>query len=281
MLDQSDDFVKASGKLAVICYREDIETALRTPDFAGFQLLDMQDFPGQGTAPVGILNVFMESKGLITPEKWSQFCCEVVPLLEMSKYTWTNDEKFAANIEIAHYGKDDMNNAEVSWKLINENGELYKSGKFQPTNIAQGSVVDIGEISFALNSIDQAEKLKIVISLEGTKYQNEYPIWVYPKSIDTSIPEGILVSELLDSKTIKHLENGGKAIIIPKHDKLTHCINGAFQTDFWCYPMFARAAINRGIEPAPGSLGFTCDPDFPLLEHFPTEFHSNCNGGIL
>jgi len=62
MLDQADDFVKASGKLAVICYREDIEAALRTPDFAGIQLLDIQDFPGQGTALVGILNDFMESK---------------------------------------------------------------------------------------------------------------------------------------------------------------------------------------------------------------------------
>ena len=84
-----------------------------------------------------------------------------------------------------------------------------------------------------------------------------------------------MVSGRLDSKTIAHLESGGKAIIIPEHDKLTHCIQGAFQTDFWCYPMFARAAINRGIEPAPGSLGFICDPASPLFAHFPTEFHSN------
>ena len=195
MLDQADDFVQASGKLAVICYREDIEAALRTPDFAGFQLLDIQDFPGQGTALVGILNDFMESKGLITPEKWSQFCCEVVPLLKMSKYTWTNDEEFRGNIEIAHYGKEDFKDAEVSWKLVNSKGELMSEGIFTQVNIARGGVADIGEISFALNTIEKAEKLKIVISLEGTKYKNEYDIWVYPKSIDTSIPEGILVSE--------------------------------------------------------------------------------------
>ena len=84
-----------------------------------------------------------------------------------------------------------------------------------------------------------------------------------------------MVSERLDTKTIKYLENGGRAIIIPEQDKLTHCIDGAFQTDYWCYPMFARAAINQGIKPAPGSLGFICDPDSPLLEYFPTEFHSN------
>ncbi len=275
MLDQADDFVKASGKLAVICYREDIEAALRTPDFAGIQLLDIQDFPGQGTALVGILNDFMESKGLVTPEKWSQFCSEVVPLLKMSKYTWTNDEEFHGEIAIAHYGKEDFKDARVSWKLANSEGELMSEGIFTEENIARGGVVNIGEFSFALNTVEKAEKLNIIISLEGTKYKNEYDIWVYPKAVDTSVPEGILVSDKFDSKTRKHLQKGGKAIIIPDHNKLTHCIKGAFQTDFWCYPMFARGAIKRGFEPAPGSLGFICDPDSPLLAQFPTEFHSN------
>ena len=81
MLDLSHDFMRASGALAAICQREDIEAALRTPGFGGFQWLDIQDFPGQGTALVGMLNVFMESKGITTPEKWRQFCCETVPLL--------------------------------------------------------------------------------------------------------------------------------------------------------------------------------------------------------
>jgi hypothetical protein len=275
MLDQSDDFVKASGKLAVICYREDIEAALRTPDFAGFQLLDLQDFPGQGTALVGILNDFMEPKGLITPEKWRQFCSEVVPLLKMEKYTWTNNEKFSGKIEIAQYGKDDFKNAEVRWEVINGEGKKISEGKFIRPVLIRGKVNDIGEISFPLTEIKEAEKLQIAITIGGTSFKNEYDIWVYPDSINTSVPTGILVSETLDPKTQRHLENGGKAIIIPDHKKLTNCIKGAFQTDYWCYPMFARAAISRGIEPAPGSLGFLCNPDSPLFEHFPTEFHSN------
>ncbi len=275
MLDQSDAFVKASGKLAIICYREEIEAALRTPDFAGIQLLDLQDFPGQGTALVGILNAFMEPKGLIAPEKWREFCSEVVPLLKMSKYTWTNDEQFTANIEIAHYGRDDFNNAAVSWKIVDNGGKLYGEGKLTKATIAQGGVVPIGEISLALNSIKKAENLKVSIAIEDTEYKNEYDIWIYPKSVDISIPEGVMVSERLDSKTIEHLENGGKAIIMPEQEKLTHSIRGAFQTDYWCYPMFARGAIKRGLEPAPGSLGFICDPESPLFENFPTEFHSN------
>ena len=275
LLDQADDFVKASGKLAVICYREDIEAALRTPDFGGFQLLDIQDFPGQGTALVGILNDFMEPKGFITPEEWSRFCSEVVPLLKMEKYTWTNDEQFSGDIEIAHYGKDDFMDAAVSWKVLNNKGESLSTGTLVKAKIERGGVAEVGEISFSFDKIVKAEKLQIVIEIEGTKYENVYDIWVYPNSVDTTIPEGILVSEGLDSKTIAHLEKGGKAIIIPDHDKLTHCIGGAFQPDFWCYPMFARAAKTNGIEPAPGSLGFICDPESPLFTHFPTEFHSN------
>jgi hypothetical protein len=275
MLDQADDFVQASGKLAVICYREDIEAALRTPDFAGFQLLDIQDFPGQGTAPVGILNVFMESKGLVSPEKWSQFCCEVVPLLKMKKYTWTNNELFTGIIEIAHYGKDGFINAELNWKLVNSKGELYNDGKFTDVDIERGGLTKIGEISLPLNRIEKAEKMKILIQIEGTRYKNEYDIWVYPDTIDTIIPDGVVVTESLNPETVQHLKNGGKAIIFPDHDELDHCIEGAFQTDFWCYPMFARGALRRGVEPAPGSLGFICDPGSPLLAHFPTEFHSN------
>jgi len=274
MLDQADDFVKASGKLAVICYREEVEAALRTRDIAGFQLLDIQDFPGQGTAPVGILNDFMESKGLITPDKWRQFCSEVVPLLKMSKYTWTNDEEFRGDIEIAHYGKEDFIDGEVSWKLVTASGASLSEGIFTQVNIARGGVSDIGEITSPLKLIEKAEKLKIVISLEGTGFKNEYDIWVYPKTIDTNIPEGVLVSEQMDSMTRTHLQNGGKAIIIPDHNELTHCIKGAFKTDYWS-PMFAQAAIRKGVEPDPGSMGFICDPDSPLFEHFPTEFHSN------
>jgi hypothetical protein len=103
MLDQAADFVRASGALAAICYREDIEAALRTPGFGGFQLLDIMDFPGQGTALVGMLNVFMEEKGVVDRKRWLEFCSEVVPLLRMEKYAWTGDETFTASVQVAQY----------------------------------------------------------------------------------------------------------------------------------------------------------------------------------
>jgi len=65
-----------------------MEAALRTKNLAGFQLLDLQDYPGKGTALVGILDAFMDNKKLISKEQWNQSCNDVVLLLEFPRYCW-------------------------------------------------------------------------------------------------------------------------------------------------------------------------------------------------
>ena len=68
------DFMMASGKLQAICYKHEIEKTLRTPDYAGFQLLALNDYSGQGTALVGLLDVFFEEKGYINAAEFRRFC---------------------------------------------------------------------------------------------------------------------------------------------------------------------------------------------------------------
>ena len=276
MLDQAHDFVRASGALSVICHREDIEATLRTPGFGGFQLLDLQDFPGQGTALVGMLNVFMQSKGLITPEAWRQFCCEIVPLLRMEKYTWTTDETFIGRVEVAHYGPADLADARVTWTARDTDGRAVARGTFDPVLIEQGKVFEVGMFAMPLRHIAAPQKLTITAAVEGTKYRNGYDIWVYPPNVDTSVPSGVLLTDRLTAAaTQEHLAAGRKVLLLPKLDRLPHSIKGSFQTDFWCFPMFRRGAERQGIEVAPGTLGFLCDPATPALADFPTEFHSN------
>jgi len=275
MLDQAHDFMRASGALSAICYREDVETALRTPDLGGFQLLDLQDFPGQGTALVGMLNVFMESKGLITPVAWRKFCCETVPLLRMKKYTWTTDETFMGRVQIAHYGPADLPDVRVTWTVTGSDGQKLAAGAFDPVTIEQGKVFEVDMFSLALGDIVAPQKLKITVAIEGTKYRNDYNIWVYPLKVDTSVPKGVMVTEsFATAATKKHLASGGKVLLLPKQDQLPHSIKGGFQTDFWS-PMFIAAAKKRGAKVPPGTLGILCDPDAPALADFPTEFHSN------
>jgi hypothetical protein len=275
MLDQAHDFVRASGALSVICHREDIEAALRTPCLGGFQLLDLQDFPGQGTALVGMLNVFMESKGLITPDAWRQFCCETVPLLRMKKYTWTNDETFIGRVQIAHYGPADITGAGVTWAVTDSKGNKVARDAFDPVTIEQGKVFEVDMFSLPLADVAAPQKLTITLAIEGTNYRNDYNIWVYPPKVDTNAPEGVMVTDSFQAeKTQAHLASGGKVLLLPKLDKLPHSVPGGFQTDFWS-PMFAVAAKERGLPIPPGTLGFLCDPNLPALANFPTDFHSN------
>ncbi len=275
MLDQAHDFVQASGALSVICHREDIEAALRTPYFGGFQLLDLQDFPGQGTALVGMLNVFMESKGLIKPEAWRQFCCETVPLLRMKKYTWTTDETFMGRVQVAHYGPADIEDAHVTWTVIDTQGRKIAGDAFGKTTIKQGKVFDIDMFSMPLKRVAAPQKLTITLAIEGTTYRNDYNIWVYPPRIDTKAPMGVLVTDSFQAETTqKHLAKGGKVLLLPRLDTLPHSVPGGFQCDFWS-PMFSVAAKKRGLPLPPGTLGFLCDPKSPALAKFPTDFHSN------
>ena len=275
MLDQAHDFVRASGALSAICYREDIEAALRTPGMGGFQLLDIQDFPGQGTALVGMLNVFMESKGVIEPEAWRQFCSETVPLLRMEKYTWTTAETFKSRVQIAHYGAADIPNAQVTATLTDNKGVCVAGMKFLPTTLKQGKLNDIGEFALALAAIAAPKMLTLTLEIEGTPYRNSYPLWIYPATVDTRVPQGVMLAEsYLAEATQRHLAAGGKVLLLPKLDKLPHSIEGEFQCDFWS-PMFITAAKKRGGKVPPGTLGILCDPGSPALSHFPTEFHSN------
>jgi len=275
MLDQAHDFVMASGVLSAICYREDIEMALRTPGMGGIQLLDIQDFPGQGTALVGMLNDFYESKGVIEPEVWRQFCCETVPLLRMKKYTWTTAETFIGRVQVAHYGPADINDAQVTWTVTDSKGKHIAAEAFDTVTIEQGMVFDVDMFSMPLDEVAVPLRLTITLAIEGTKYLNDYNIWVYPPEVDTRAPKGVMITDRFQAeKTQAHLAAGGKVLLIPKLDELPHSVPGGFQCDFWS-PMFTVAAQKRGLPLPPGTLGILCNPKSPALARFPTDFHSN------
>lgn len=277
MYEQWPDFFKASGALAVICYREEIEAALRSPGFGGFQLLDLQDFPGQGTALVGILDAFMDSKGLITPEQWRQFCSEVVPLARFDKYTWQSGETLQALLQVANYGPERIDNTNFSAKIIDAKGNVLLSRQLplSETPLDQGRLTDAGQLSFTIPHITVAQKLTIKLEIEKTPYKNEYSIWVYPGSNAPNIPDGVHVKRKLDAESLKLLGRGEKLLLFPELEQMPNSVEGFFASDFWSYPMFYNITKWRKMEPAPGTLGILCDPEHPALARFPTEFHSN------
>jgi hypothetical protein len=265
MLDHADDFTRASGRLAALCYRADNELAFRTRGFGGFQILDLQDFPGQGTAMVGILNAFMGSKGLITPEEWRQSCSSSVLLLRFPGYTWTNDQTFTATAEIAHYGKEPIAKAAATWALRDEAGKLVLSGTLSSADVPQGSLTTLGAVSFPLDKVKAPARLNLEIKLGAVK--NQYPLWVYPaRSAQTA--DGVIIANKFDEKTRSALAQGARVILMPD-EALPGTLPSIFTPDFWCWSMFSKYAN------PPGTMGLLMDPKHPALAEFPTDFYSN------
>ena len=274
MGNQGKDFFRASGALSAICYKADIEMCLRTKDFGGFQLLDLQDFPGQGTALVGMLDAFMENKGIIQPERFREFCNDVVPLLIIDKFCWTNNETFKTKVKVANYSVKTFKDQSIKWEIKN-NGNVLLEGKLQ-NNIPQGTLADVGEISVSLSGIKKAVQSELILSVEGTNYRNRYSIWVYPQQPEIAVPKGIIVTSVLDENVIAKLKQGGKVLLFPDHNVIGPIsVGGLFTPDYWNYRMFKGISEGNKKPVSSGTLGILTNPEHPLFEQFPTSFHSD------
>lgn len=272
MLDQANDFFKASGAWSVELYRADIEMNLRSERMAGFQLLDLQDYPGQGSAYVGILDAFMDSKGLIEPKKWREFCSEVVPLLTTSKFCWTGGESFAGNVKIANYGECSLKGKSVSWELKDGKRRLAEGRMTIPSG---SGLLTAGTIRLTLPDVEIAYKAKLTLKISGTSYQNSYSLWIYPEKKDLNAGD-VVVARQLTEEVLTSLKQGKKVLLMPrKEDCKDVTVGGLFQTDYWNYRMF-KSICDRIKKPAsPGTLGILTTPEHPIFNDFPTDFHTN------
>lgn len=183
MLHQANDFFRATGAHTVLQYKEVNESLLRTRNSGGFQLLGLADFPGQGSAFVGILDAFWESKGLVTPEKFRESCAPTVLLARLPKRTFRNGEKLKAKMEIYHFGKDALNSRKLNWTLTGEDGTVYHKGSLKTKSIQPATVDSLGIIELPLNGMDSARKLTLKAELGGI--HNEWDVWVYPEQPKT------------------------------------------------------------------------------------------------
>ena len=267
---------------------------LRTRNMAGFQLLDIQDYPGQGSAFVGILDAFMESKGITTPEEWRQWCSPVVPLLEMKKFCFEDGEKIQAKVKVANYGGSSLKGKKLKWHLAEDEGVLnifsYDEG-----------LVDVGELNGVFH-VQQPTKLLLTLNIEGTEARNSYELWVYPKKALGK--KGVIIAKDLNDEVVKVLEKGGKVLWMPTasshfvtaddtllqannklsqaNNKLSqadnatpYTVGGLFQTDYWNYRMFKTICENNKKKASPGTLGILTNPEHPIFKGFPTEMHTN------
>ncbi|MCX7886199.1 MAG: discoidin domain-containing protein [Verrucomicrobiae bacterium] len=248
MLDQARDFLLASGKLQALCYKEEIESALRTPGMAGFQLLDLHDFPGQGTALVGVLDPFWEPKGYITAEQFRRFCNHTVPLARLPKRVFTTDETLQATLEVASYGPSPVEGP-IRWRLVSDRGKTVARGE--------------SAVNLPLRNIPAPARYKLIANI--AEYENDWDLWVYPAQLDTTPPPDVkVVEELPDEPT-------GKILWLVSPLRVKNAATNKVVMGF--SPIFWNTAWTRRQPPT--TLGILCDPRHPMFAHFPTDFHSN------
>lgn len=268
---QAKTFHQATGHFSIECYKADMEYAFRTPGFGGFQLLDLQDYPGQGSALVGILDAFMDSKGIVAPKTFYGFCAPLVPLALMKDHCWLNTQPLHIDVALSNYVEGDWNEP-VRWSLVSDNGVWKRDGVLM-ASIPQGKVGKAGSIDLSLSGLKEAQRL--TLTLTTGKYRNYYHLWVYPD--ETAESEGsVHVASFLNDDLRKRLESGASVLLIPDHDSIVaQSVGGMFTPDYWNYSMFKTISENAGKEVSPGTLSILTDPGHPLLKYFPTECHSD------
>ncbi len=275
MGDMDVVFQKASGAWSALCYKAEMEAAIRTPGFAGFQLLDLQDFPGQGTALVGILDAFMDSKGVVSSEVWKESCNDVVILAEFPKFCWSTEESFSAKITVANYSNINLSGP-VNWSLGKKDGTLSKKGVFSLSEILNGGIVNVGNIFVDLEGVEKPTELILSLELEDGKYTNHYPVWVYPSKNKRDNNGEIVETDQLDGSVISRLIQGEKVLYFPKEEDIKdNSVAGFFPPEFWNYGMFKGISEWAKKPVSPGTLGLFMDPKHPLFDLFPTDFHTN------
>lgn len=266
--DQAKDFLLASGRLQALLYKEEIENQLRSPGIGGFQLLDLHDFPGQGTAPVGVLDAFWESKGYITPQQHSRYCGPTVPLARLPKRIFTTAEAFSADVEVAHYGPDDLKYVAGKWMVKDDSGKVIQQGAFPPTTLKTGGQTKLGSVAIAKDLLPGPAKLRLEVTLDQAKAANDWDFWVFPEAVAIDAPSDVRVVTAMDDASMKYLIDGGKLLLVPPATRIAGNTVASFGPLFWNNITFPGG--NRVH-----TLGIVCDPKNPALAKFPTESHSN------
>lgn len=266
---EHEAFFRQTGHLAVDCYKREIETLLRSREVSGFQLLDLQDYTGQGTALVGVLNAMMENKGLISAEEWREFCAGTVVLGEFASFTGVMGEDIRFDVQISECDPEKQHTC-IRCTLMDGERELYACDV--APGARQGRLTDAVSVTFPAECYRDAMQeritgLTVALTLaDGTR--NHYPIWLIPQ-VDIRITrEGIEKDGRMVAFVSAEEKADGAAIVVPSAEGQ---LPAEYCTDFWCYPMFRSISESMGKPVPVGTMGLSIDTASPLLKRFAQE----------
>lgn len=261
LIKYAKEYKLGSGRLAGILYKAEIEAALRTTAFGGFQLLGLHDFPGQGTATVGLLNAFGKSKGIINKEEFKEFCSHTVLLFETEKRILAPNDKLNGNILIANYSNYELKDIILNWKLVSGN-KIIKKGEIQNIFVKQGELLKINNTEIDLEEVNIAH-LKFIAEIKSMNLKNEWDIWKFQDEIVDK--KDVTIVQEYNEEVITKLDKGEKILLLPKKETIKNGIKGNFVPVFWSPVFFLSKA----------SLGIWCHNDNKIFKDFPTDRYVN------
>ncbi len=270
MASQAEKFLHASGKLQTLAYKYDIERNLRTRDFAGFQMLSLNDYSGQGTALVGVLNVHWREKGYCDSTDWHQFCAPVVPLAKFPKFVYTDMEVLSVPVELYNASQQTLKDAHVTYRIHDEQGREYANGTLCCQNLPVDKNIDLRRVACPLSMVQAPAKLTLHVQVEGTQAHNQWDFWVYPTQVEMPKADDVLITDTLDAKALQTLEQGGKVLVLAGGKvKMGADVKQTYLPVFWNTSWFKMRP--------PHTTGATIDKQHPLFKHFLTDDWSNLN----
>lgn len=290
MASQAEKFLHASGKLQTLAYKYDLERNLRTKDYAGFQLLGLNDYSGQGTALVGVLNVHWKEKGYCDAKDWTEFCSPIVPLAKFPRFVFSSENKVQVPVELYNAYHEPLQNAEVTYEVKDENQQVLASGKLGKSSLPGNSLADnqnslpvgknigLGNVSldFPHLHIPSPSQLVLEIQVKSSNApvaRNHWDFWVYPSQIEmpnTKALKDIYIADSLDAKAQKVLQKGGKVLLLAAGKvKMGEDVKQTYLPVFWNTSWFKMRP--------PHTTGATIDKAHPLFRNFPTDDWANLN----
>lgn len=279
LLPTWEKYVEATGELSRLACREEIEAAMRTRELSGISLLGLQDFPGQGTALVGMMNSHLEPKpyDFARPERFREFFTESRIFVKIPRYTYEEGEYLTAEVEVANFGKESIS-GELVWTLgyrdcaVNTGSGEFLCGRADgQKNCPPGTYTSLGRLDIPLEVKGVSAAFMLTVSMGDCT--STYPVWVYQKT-SPECPKNVYETRVFDEQTRAVLQNGGRVYLSPDADKesLPYSIKTQFTTDFWSVGTFADQE---------GGMGQLIDTEHPIFKEFPTDFHTDWQWWIM
>ena len=246
------EYHAASAKLNRLIYKEEVESFLRTPSCAGLQLLNIQDYTGQGEALVGWRDPFYELKsGFKGMAPFSNVWGPVSFLARFPRFTYVAGETFRAKLQIRNLTEKTLpKGMKYFYVIAGKRGEVTL-----PEDIEAGAVKTVATVERKLT--DAMVKARQTLRFG----HNEWNFWVYPREEKCALPAGVVETSdiavmkkaLAEGKTVLYLGSSFKSA------------KGKFKSIYWSTRWFQIPNTTAA------ALGTWFDVRHPALSGFVTD----------